>query len=276
MSFKTILAIIGREPQDVELERIIDLALGSRAHLSLMALDVAATPSLSDYPVDAGWLDRRVGDLEALHLAADRAKAKIELAELPFDVERYYTERAFVAELVYRRSLYTDVVVVGEGVRGNSALLGAVIDGAVFDARRPMLLLPGQDKSSAPVRKVLLAWNSRSEAAHAAREALDLMRHADEVHLTMVDPDASYFANGGEPGADMAAFLTRHEVNVVIDQLPSGGRPVEDILRSHALEIGADLIVMGAYGHSRIRERVFGGVTQALLEETPVPLLIAR
>lgn len=276
MPFKTILAVIGRKEQDGELERVIDLALQSGAHLSVIVLDLAVTPVLSDYPVDAGWLDKRVGDLEELHQLADRAKARLELAGIPFDVERYYTERAFIAELVYRRALYADVVVIGESTRSYPALLSAVIDGAVFDARRAMVLVPGKSLPSTPVRKILFAWNSRPESAHAAREALDLMRHAQEVHLTMVDPDASYFANGGEPGADMATFLTRHGVNVVVDQMPSGGRPVEDILRNHAIEIGADLIVMGAYGHSRLRERVFGGVTQALLEETPVPLLIAR
>ena len=71
-------------------------------------------------------------------------------------------------------------------------------------------------------------------------------------------------------------YLARHGVNVVVDQLPSGGRRVQDVLNSHALEVGADLIVMGAYGHSRLRERVFGGVTQSMLEECEVPVLIAR
>ena len=154
MPFKTILAVIGRKEQDGDLERVIDLALQSGAHLSVIVLDLAVTPVLSDYPVDAGWLDKRVGDLEELHQLADRAKARLELAGIPFDVERYYTERAFIAELVDRRALYADVVVIGESTRSYPALLSAVIDGAVFDARRAMVLVPGLNAMQAHGGKI--------------------------------------------------------------------------------------------------------------------------
>lgn len=123
---------------------------------------------------------------------------------------------------------------------------------------------------------MLLAWNSRAEAAQAAREALEMMTWAEEVHVVLVDPDSSYWVSGGEPGADVAAYLARHGVKVVVEQLASGGRPVEDVLERHALEIDADLIVMGAYGHSRLRERIFGGVTASMVRESRFPVLIAR
>ncbi|MFD1745676.1 universal stress protein [Rhizobium helianthi] len=276
MSFKTMLTVIGNREQEADLGRAIDLAAQMEAHLSVLVMDIAVTPSLADYPVDVSWLDLRVGDMTDLHAAADKAEAACKVAQISFDVERFYTERPFVADIVYRRALYSDLVIVGKRTRSNSQLLSAVIDGAIFDAQRPLLLLPAKETASMKVRKVLLAWNSRPESGRAAREAMDILRHADEVHLTMVDPDASYLASGGEPGADMAAYLARHGVNVVVDQVPGGGRPVETILKNHAMQIGADLIVMGAYGHSRLRERVFGGVTQALVEDAPLPVFIAR
>lgn len=105
---------------------------------------------------------------------------------------------------------------------------------------------------------------------------MDFLKHADEVHLTLVDPNSAYYGNGGEPGADIAAFLSRHGVDVVIEQVASGGRPTEDLLRQHVTEIGCDMIVMGSYGHSRLRERIFGGVTAAILDDCPVPVLMAR
>ena len=276
MSFKTILSVIGNGEQEADVAKAIELALQLDAHLSVIVMDLAVTPTLSDYPVDTAWLDQRVEDMKALKVAADQAKASIEVANIPFDIDHVYIERAFAADIVYRRALYADLVVVGEKTRHVSPLLAAIVDGAVFEAQRPLLLLSAGDKPAARVRKVLLAWNSKPEAGRAAREALDLLRHAQEVHVAIVDPDGSYLASGGEPGADIAAYLARHGVTVVVDQLPSGGRPVEEILKSHALEVGADLIVMGAYGHSRLRERVFGGVTQAILEECEVPVLIAR
>lgn len=276
MSFKTMLAVIGNREQEADLGRAIDMAAQMDAHLSVLVMDIAVTPTLADYPVDVSWLDLRIGDMDDLHEAADKAEAACKVAQISFDVERFYTERPFVAEIVYRRALYADLIIVGERTRANSPLLGAVIDGAIFDAQRPLLLLPDTGSSSMQVRKVLLAWNSRPESGRAAREALGILRHADEVHLTMVDPNTSYLASGGEPGADMATYLARHGITVVVDQLPGGGRPVQEILKDHALQIGADLIVMGAYGHSRLRERVFGGVTQALVEDAPLPVFIAR
>jgi nucleotide-binding universal stress UspA family protein len=276
MLFKTVLAVIGNREQEADINRAIDLASQLGAHLSVLAIDLAVSPTVGDYPVGAAWLDQRVEDVKALHEVADKAEATCRTSGIPFDIDRYYTERAFAADIVFQRALYADLVVVGDKTRAHSKLLSAIVDGAVFDAQRPLLILPEGEKPAARVKTVLLAWNSRAEAGRAAREAMDLLSNAESVHVVLVDPDASYHANGGEPGADVATFLARHGVNVTVDQLPSGGHPVEDVLKSHALEIDADLIVMGAYGHSRLRERVFGGVTQSMLEDAPVPVFIAR
>jgi nucleotide-binding universal stress UspA family protein len=276
MLFKTVLAIIGSHEEAADINRATDLAAQLGAHLSLLVVDIAVSPTVGDYPVGTAWLDQRVADLKQLHAVADMARAHCETAEIPFDIDRYYTERSFLADTIFQRALYADLVVVGQKLRAQSGLINAVVDGAVFEAGRPLLLLPAGDTAAVKVKTVLLAWNSSAEAGRAAREAIDILSQAESVHVTLIDPDASYSANGGQPGADVAAFLARHGVNVVVDQLPSGGRAVEDVLRSRAGEIGADLIVIGAYGHSRLRERVFGGVTQALLEQAPVPVLIAR
>lgn len=119
----------------------------------------------------------------------------------------------------------------------------------------------------------MLAWDSRLEAAKAAREAIDMMKHA-EVHVTLVDPQASSARSGEEPGADVAAYLARHGIAVTVDRLASGSRPVDEVLNQHALDVSADLVVMGGYSHSRLRERIFGGVTKAMLGESRVPVLM--
>ncbi len=92
----------------------------------------------------------------------------------------------------------------------------------------------------------------------------------------MVDPRASYGRNGEEPGADVAGYLVRHDVSVAVERLPSEGRSVDEVLNRYAQDASAELIVMGAYGHSRMRERVFGGVTQSMLETATVPLLMVH
>jgi nucleotide-binding universal stress UspA family protein len=92
----------------------------------------------------------------------------------------------------------------------------------------------------------------------------------------MVDPRAASARNGEEPGADVAAYLARHGIEVTVDRLASGGRPVDEVLNQHALDVSADLIVMGGYSHSRLRERIFGGVTRAILEEPSVCVLMTH
>jgi nucleotide-binding universal stress UspA family protein len=102
------------------------------------------------------------------------------------------------------------------------------------------------------------------------------MSSADSVHVTLIDPQATHTGNGPEPGADIAAYLARHGCKVTVDRLPSSGYTVAEALRQHAVDISADLVVMGAYGHSRLRERIFGGVTKSMIDEAALPILMAR
>ncbi len=99
---------------------------------------------------------------------------------------------------------------------------------------------------------------------------------AEAVHIAMVDPDTGDDAHGEEPGADLAAALARHDVPVTVDALPSAGQTVAGRLLSHAADCGASLIVMGGYGHWRLRESVFGGATRDMVRQTTVPLLMAH
>lgn len=276
MSFKTVLAMIGNTEPTADLARAMEIATELEAHLSVAVIGLAVPANMGDYPAGTVWLDQRDEDLRLLDGIEKQAASACEANGLSFDVDIIYAEGVFVSEEIHRRALYADVVVIGDGVRSDPVLTRRIVDGGVFEARRPLLLMPKDRKTTLKPQRMLLAWNSRAEAAQAAREALDMMIWAEEVHVVLVDPDSSYWVSGGEPGADIAAYLARHGVNVVIEQLASGGRPVEEVLERHALEIDADLIVMGAYGHSRLRERIFGGVTASMLRESRFPVLIAR
>jgi nucleotide-binding universal stress UspA family protein len=105
---------------------------------------------------------------------------------------------------------------------------------------------------------------------------MSLLVGADQVRLVLVDPVEGDLEQGAEPGADAAAYLARHGAKVTVDRLPSQGRTVASVLAQHATDIAADLLVMGAYGHSRLRQRIFGGVTSAMIEKPPLPVLMAR
>ncbi|MFY0312091.1 universal stress protein, partial [Leisingera sp. D0M16] len=90
------------------------------------------------------------------------------------------------------------------------------------------------------------------------------------------DPDLTDERDGEDPGTDAAAWLSHHGCNVTVSQFPSGGRDVGPAIQDRAREAGADLVVMGAYGHSRLREAVFGGTTRTMIEQTELPVLFAH
>jgi len=276
MPFKTILAIVGATDAAADIERAIELCSEQEAHLSIIVAGLALPPAAGDFPAGTVWLDQRYEDLKVLDDVRNKAETACEVSGLTFDIDQIYSEAAILSGEIYRRALYADVIFIGDGVRGDRELTRAVVSGSVFDARRPLLLAPKNGKLTLKPKQILLAWNSRAEATRAAREALDMLIDADSVHIMLVDPDGSYWENGGEPGADVAVYLSRHGVKAFVEQVASGGRPVEEVLEQHALENGCDLIVMGAYGHSRLRERIFGGVTASIVEGCQFPVFLAR
>lgn len=155
-------------------------------------------------------------------------------------------------------------------------LLKRVLNGALFASPTPVVLAGGSRKASLAPKTVLIAWNSKLEASAAVKQSMDMLIGAENVHVVLVDPVARAYATGEEPGADIAAFLSRHGVKVTVEVLASGGRDPALVLQRHATDIGAGLIVMGAYGHSRMRERLFGGTTQTMLSNIDTPVLMAH
>ena len=276
MSFRTILALVGTTDFREDIGKAVALTEELKGHLSVVALRTAIAPFGADYPVAAAWLDERQKEIDELIEVRRVAEDVCRKGGVSFDLDHIYDDRFIIESNVGMRAMYADVVVAGQGVRADADLRKAAIAATAFTSGTPLLLMPKAGRASLKPKNVLLAWNSRPQAASAARAAIGMLAGADTVHLTLVDPDASYFANGGEPGAEIAAFLSRHGANVVIEQLAGGERETEEVIRRHALELGCDMIVMGAYGHSRLRERVFGGVTASILEKCDVPVFMAR
>jgi len=276
MSFKTILAVVGEHGANADIAKAIELTIESDAHLSIMVIGTALQPITSDYPVGTAWLEQRQEEIKALVNVKTAAEALCSQSAISFDIDHFYDDNFILQSNIGVRAMYADLVILGNSVRRERGLRRLVVSAAAFDARTPIMLIPSKGNITFPPKNVLLAWNSRAESATAAKDALDILKRADAVHVVLVDPDGAYFKNGGEPGADVAAFLSRHGIKVVVEQLASGGRATEDILTQHALETGCDMIVMGAYGHSRLHERIFGGVTATLLESSDFPIFMAR
>ena len=145
----------------------------------------------------------------------------------------------------------------------------------VLASGRPVILLPPEPPASAG-RRVLIGWNAEREATRAVADALPFLARADAVELLVVDHERHTGEHGEEPGADIARHLARHGVQVDVRRISSGGEDVGRVILSRAAAFAADLVVMGAYGHSRLTELVFGGATRTALHEAGLPILMSR
>lgn len=147
-----------------------------------------------------------------------------------------------------------------------------LIEKALFLSGRPVIAVPSRHDSFS-VRRVIVAWDGSAQAARATNDAMPFLRSAEAVEIVAVDSAAEGEAT--VPGAEFAPHLARHGVTVTVNDVPASGS-VADALRAQAGLFRADMIVMGAYQHSRAREFVFGGVTRSLLRDCPVPLFLAH
>lgn len=177
--------------------------------------------------------------------------------------------------MVRQPALCADLTIVGPALLNDDNLGRLVINGSLSETGKPVLVVPKGAVATLKPRRVLVGWNSRGEASRAVREALPFLSGAEEVRLAVVGPEASCNGNGPEPGAGIVAYLARHGVQVAIYRLPSAGQSVATVLAQHAIDTSADMIVMGAYGHRRLRDRIFGGVTRWIVDKPPLPLFLA-
>ncbi|MES0205108.1 universal stress protein [Mesorhizobium sp. LNHC209A00] len=193
-----------------------------------------------------------------------------------YDVDIANCDQANIGDAVRQRAICNDLTIVGPALLNDINVGPLVINGSLFDTGKPVLVVPEGAEATLSPRRVLVGWDSRVEASRSVREALDLLSGAEEVRVALVDPEATCTGNGAEPGADIAAYLTRHGARVSVDRLASRGKPVATVLAQHAIDTSADLIVMGAYGSRRLRERLFGSVTRWIVGKPSLPLFLAR
>jgi nucleotide-binding universal stress UspA family protein len=174
---------------------------------------------------------------------------------------------------------YSDLLVLGQTDPEESALPepADLPDYVIANAGRPVLLVPYAGKFDSVGERALIAWDGSLEAARAVSGAIPLLRKAKLVQVAVFDPKVGLNAHGEEPGADIALYLARHGVTVEVSRrYTEGDIDIGNALLSHLDDFGADLAVMGGYGHSRFREVLLGGVTRTVLQSMTVPVLMAH
>ena len=273
---KTLLAIHEVDEDLGDLKKLINIASHANAHLNIVVLGVVrvvpmtAAPGVPDFyfsetnreMIEAG--QKRVDEIEQL-VAEENLSATVTLE---------CRDPALIEQTILRHALFCDATVfMSKSVLSND-LRTRAFNGALLDTGTPILVL-GKDAETLPtINSILIAWNGEPEAAKAVHESLHWIDGEADVHIAIVDPDE--YVHGPNPGDDLAAYLSRRGLKVTVDRLAGGRRNVSDVLLEHANDINADMMVMGAYGHSRLREWLLGGTTRNVLEKAEIPVMMAH
>jgi nucleotide-binding universal stress UspA family protein len=167
-----------------------------------------------------------------------------------------------------------DLAVVKQSESDDDVVARDMIEAAIFKSGRPVLIVPYIQKTGFSVKRVLVCWDGSRAAARAVADSLPLIAKADAVQvLTVV---TGKFDENDVGGADVAAHLARYRLKTDLARVPAADIDVASVVLSHAADVDADLIVMGGYGHSRLRDFVLGGATLSMLQSMTVPTLMSH
>lgn len=273
MAFKHMLAYVDNDAEcaarlryAVEFASLFDARLtGLYARRMLTVPSYAAVhipaPVLADYESIS---DGMVSDARA---AFDKATGDAGLSSEWRQLE------GFVPDAIARAAQCTDLVVLPQ-TGDNEADLNETYstDSALLRAAAPVLVVPYVGKFRPPAAHVVVAWNNSREAGRAVREALPLLHKAERITILSVS------THGQEEliGADLGAYLAHHNLEVELKQIPAGDIDTADALLSSVADDAADMLVMGAYGRSRLLETVLGGATRDILAHMTVPVFMSH
>jgi nucleotide-binding universal stress UspA family protein len=180
-----------------------------------------------------------------------------------------------VGEALMLHARHASLAVLGPPARSNDAPTTlSVSEDIIFGSGRPSLLVPIGWPAERSCRRVVVGWNGSCEATRAIAGAMPFLTAADHVELLVVPDERTKRFCGPDPGAEMGRHLARHAVPVSLKQID--GEDPAAVLAEEARLLDADLVVIGAYGHAKLRELVFGGVTRSVLSDPQCPVLLAR
>ena len=172
---------------------------------------------------------------------------------------------------------YSDLVVLGQTNRDepSPSVLPDFPEYIVMNSGRPILIIPYTGDFTTIAKRPLISWDASREATRAVTDAIPLLKRANLVQVAIFNSKAQADAHGEQPGADIALFLARHGVKVEVS-VHKTSTDIGNALLSLSHDLDSDMIVMGGYGHSRLREMIMGGVTRTVLESMTIPVFMSH
>lgn len=279
MSYKSLVTVVRRADIDSDcLNAAAYLCEAWDAHLDVLALGTdrlqpgAFYAGAAAVSIQASMQDA----IEDAKAAEDAVKSALSGRMFGWQSSAAVAQIGAISQIVARHAGLADLVVLPAPYGEHRTVEDvAVLEAALFSTRTPILVLPQGSVVAAAPQRIVVGWNQSTEALTAIRASLPLLKSAEVVDITVIDPP-EHDPDRSDPGGQLAEMLSRHGVNAEISVLARTMPRISDVVRRHVSDTGADLVVMGAYGHSRFREAILGGATRNMLSDTKTPVLMAH
>ncbi|MCK4712317.1 MAG: universal stress protein [Marinosulfonomonas sp.] len=279
MAYKSLLTVItDTNVAKPALEKAIVMARAEDAHLDVLCIGVDRTQTGYYYAGASAVFQQEVIEKAKEEAAAAEkfATGILEKEDIKWSLDKAVAQLAGLGRLVAHRARFSDLVILPRPYgKGCGQEQETIVESALFEGHVPTLVIPPKAEATAGAKRIIVAWNESSEAMSAVRAALPALIAADSVNIVVIDPP-QHGPDRSDPGGALSQMLVRHGVKAEITVLAKTMPRVSDVLLRHARDMNADMIVMGAYGHSRFREAILGGATRNMLENTRVPVLMAH
>jgi nucleotide-binding universal stress UspA family protein len=278
MAYRDILApVISIEADEAALVAAGEIAekFDARAIALIVAVHLDSAYTDEARPLSQVLSDIASGSRSHAARARKALMGWIERSRRRYEVRDVTIEHAVQQDQVVAHARMADLIVMARSAEHDRAGR-ALIEDILFKSGRPVLLMPDRPLNGRRWESIVIGWNAKAEAVRAVTASLPLLQAARQVVVATVDAVPSAAGHAEAPGRELAAHLARHGVRVEVRNLDGLGRSHAKALVDEAVDVSADALVMGAYGHSRAQEYLFGGVTRELLAASPIPLLLAH
>nr|WP_300983583.1 universal stress protein [Roseicyclus sp.] len=260
------------------LNAAVAFAEGSGAHLEVLCLGIDRTQTGYYFAGATALMHEETiihAQSEAQTIEAE-ARQILARSAISWGVEGMVAQSASISGLVARRARFADLVILPKPYgKDQYADAPVIAESAMFHGNVPVLILADQTALTATPERVVIAWNESPEAMTAVRHALPLLKAATAVDICIIAPER-HSPDVADPGAELSRMLARHGVKVSVSIIAQTLPRVSEMIARHIADTDADLLVMGAYGHSRFREAILGGATRNMLEHAEVPVFMAH
>lgn len=277
MGYKIIATILNVLDGPTEaLDAAIALTARMGAHLDIYITTVSHTEGATYYMGASSVLvaDQTREAIERREEIGEWVDKRMQGEVVPWAKHQATVQGGGLAGYLARRLRFADLVLLPRPDEYSDDA-AQIIEACLFVAERPVLVIPKGCDAPKPDGRAVLGWNDSAEALAAARRALPLLQQAAQTDICIIDPP-QHSADRSDPGQNMAQYLMRHGAKPEVAVLAKTEPNIGELLMRRAREADAQLIVTGAYGHSRLREAVFGGATRSLLEHADRPLFMSR